>query len=166
MSRSSRRTPACCGRISIARRNDRAIPGYLVSPAAGSDTAVVLVAGAGPSSRTDLLSQAEALAARTRTGARRVGVLGFSEGGWVAARAAAAPSVLDFLVLASTPVVTPLEQAAWLIDRPLAPLPDPVRRVPASLLAAGRAFLPYLEEDARPHLAASTIPILGLWGAG
>lgn len=184
-----------------SRRNGRMLPGHLVSPAAGSETAVVLVAGAGPSSRTELLRQAEALAARgvhavtydkasdgyswrrrdfaalaadlvavvaearTRTGARRVGVLGFSEGGWVAARAAAARSGPDFLVLASAPVVTPLEQAAWIIDRPLAPLPDAVRRVPASLLAAGRTFLPYLEEDSRPHLAASTLPVLGLWGA-
>lgn len=184
-----------------AGRGGRVIPGHLVSPAAGSDVAVVLVAGAGRSSRSQLLGQAEALAARgvhavtydkaadgyswrrrdfaalaadlvavaaearARTGARRVGVLGFSEGGWVAARATASPSVLDFLVLASAPVVSPLEQAAWLVDRPLADLPGPVRRVPASLLAAGRGFLPYLDEDTRPHLAAGTVPVLGLWGA-
>lgn len=185
----------------VARRDGRTIGARLISPAAASETAIVLVAGAGASSRTQLLGQAEALAARgvhavtydkasagyswrrrdfaelaadlvavvakarARTDARRVGVLGFSEGGWVAARAAADPSVLDFLILASAPVVTPLEQAAWIIDRPLVRLPDPVRRVPASLLAAGRAYLPYLEEDSRPQLAASTVPVLGLWGA-
>lgn len=133
---------------------ERLIPGHLVSPQHGSDTAVVLVAGAGPSSRTQRLGDAEAQArrglhavtydkardgysrrqrdfaalaedlkavvaqTRVRTGARRVGVVATSAGGWVAARA-----------------------------------------------AAGRGLLPYLEEDARPGLAASTLPILALWCA-
>jgi pimeloyl-ACP methyl ester carboxylesterase len=179
----------------------RPILGHLVSPSGGSDTAVVLVAGAGASPRTQLLGEAEALArrglhavtydkardgyswrqrdfaalaadleavlaeTRARTGAKRVGVVAISEGGWVAARAAAAPSSSDFLVLVSAPVVSPLEQAAWMVDRRIAGLPSPIRRIPASILAAGRGLLPYLDEDARPHLARSTVPILALWGA-
>ena len=180
----------------------RPILGHLVSPQGGSDTAVVLVAGAGASPRTQLLGEAQALArrglhavtydkavagyswrrrdfaalavdleavlaeTRARTGAKRVGVLAVSEGGWVAARAAAVPASSDFLVLVSAPVVSPLEQAAWLADRRLAGLPDALRRVPASVLATGRRFLPYVDEDTRPHLARSTGPILAVWGAG
>jgi pimeloyl-ACP methyl ester carboxylesterase len=99
------------------------------------------------------------------TGAARVGVLGFSEGSWVVARIAAAPEAPDFLVLASAPIVTPLEQSAWIVDRRLSGFPDPVRRVPASLLATGRSVLDYLDEDPRPHLAAGRQPVLAVWGA-
>ena len=69
---------------------------------------------------------------RQVTGAARVGVLGFSEGSWIAARTAAAPEAPDFLILASAPIVTPLEQSAWIVDRQMGALPEPVRRVPAA----------------------------------
>ncbi len=184
-----------------ATRLGHTIAGHLVSPGAGADVAVVLVAGAGRSTRDDMLAEAVALAARglhavsydktragyswrhrdfaalaadlaavvavTRqvTGAARVGVLGFSEGSWIAARTAAAPEAPDFLILASAPIVTPLEQSAWIVDRQMGALPEPVRRVPASLLAAGRTVLDYLDEDPRPHLAAGDQPVLAVWGA-
>jgi uncharacterized protein len=185
----------------LATGADSGIAGHLVSPTGGADTAVVLVAGAGRSSRQQLLDPAKELAQRglhavtydkatkgyswrtrnfsalaadlqavieqTRrvTAARRVGVIAFSEGSWVATRALAQPGRPDFLVLASAPIVSPLEQAIWSVDTRLAGMPTAVRRVAAYGLAGGRAFLDYLDEDPPPHLRACRLPVLGIWGA-
>ena len=97
---------------------------------------------------------------------RRIGILGFSEGGWVAPLAVqAAPQRFAFLVLASAPIVTPLEQSVWIVDEKLAGAPQAMRRMAATALASGRTLINYLGFDVRSTLATLDLPVYAIWGA-
>lgn len=106
---------------------------------------------------------AEQVIAETRkaTGAERVAVVAWSEGGWVAARLA---READLIVTLGAPVVTPNEQVAWLADARLSGTPNALRRIPAAVLS--RPYGPaWTRDDIRPLLAQAEIPILGVWGS-
>ena len=193
------------------------LPARVVRPrgAQGTLPGVVLVAGAGTTTRDDLGDEAEALARgglvvltydKRREGysvvrrdygrlavdalaaldelarqpavdPQRLGLLGFSEGGWVVPLAAERspyrvglagkpePAQVAFMIVVSAPVVSPVDQAAWTVDRQLASAPAPVRRGVAALLAMGRPVLGYLGTDVRPALAAAPQPQYAVWGA-
>lgn len=112
----------------------------------------------------DALSAAAAL--RSATGIERVGAWGISEGAWVVTDAAARPgSPLAFAVLAAAPVVSPGEQAAWLVDSRLRSAPRPVRLAAATVVAQGRHLLDYLDFDSGPRLAVIDVPVMAIWGA-
>lgn len=96
----------------------------------------------------------------------RVGLLGVSEGTWVTALAAARdPRGVAFTVLVLAPVVTPLEQAAYVVDRRLAGLPAVVRSAAATGLVLGRPVARWLGTDVVPQLAAAPQPSYAVWGA-
>jgi pimeloyl-ACP methyl ester carboxylesterase len=96
----------------------------------------------------------------------RIGILGFSEGGWVAPTAVnAAPQRFAFLVLASAPVVTPLEQASWIVDQQFTGTPEALRKAAATALASGRTLINYLDFDVSSTLAALDLPVYSIWGA-
>ena len=79
----------------------------------------------GDSTRGRLTLQAEdALAVMDAIGAQRVGLWGFSQGGWIAPLAATASDEVAFLVLIASTGVTPSEQmmyertlVQWLVDQ-------------------------------------------------
>lgn len=100
-------------------------------------------------------------ATRTATGARQVAAVGWSEGGWVAARLA---DDADLMVTLGAPMVTPTEQLTWQADSLLAQAPEALRRIPATVLSrpGGPAWT---RDDIRPLLAHAEIPILGVWGS-
>lgn len=102
-----------------------------------------------------------ATATREATGAGRIGVVGWSEGGWVAARVL---DQVDMVVTMGAPVVTPTEQLAWQADSALAGAPEALRRVPAALLSRP-AGPRWTRDDVRPLLSGSAVPHLGVWGA-
>lgn len=164
------------------------------SDAGSRDVAVLLIPGAGSATRETLLPQARALAAcgiaavtydkaggailrdfdawaatvaevvaatRRATGARHVGVVAWSEGGWVAARLL---HDVDLAVTIGAPVVTPAEQVAWHVDAALADAPPALRRIPAAVLAQPTG-LGWTQDDIRPLLATSPVPVLGVWGS-
>jgi len=96
----------------------------------------------------------------------RIGILGFSEGGWVAPTAVkAAPQRFAFLVLASASIVTPLEQASWIVDQKLAGVPLPIRKTAGMALGSGRTLINYLDFDVQSTLATLELPVYGIWGA-
>jgi pimeloyl-ACP methyl ester carboxylesterase len=98
------------------------------------------------------------------TGIDRIGLLGVSEGGWVVTAATAAPGApIDFAVLVSAPVVSPLEQISWTVDRRISDAPPSLRRIPASVLAAGRTIIDYL--DFTPRLKNIQVPVHAIWEA-
>ncbi len=113
----------------------------------------------------DALGAADAL--RRATGVARVGALGISEGGWVVSAAAARNSdtSLNFVILASAPVVSPLEQSSWVVDSALHDAPELIRRTGATVLAQGRHIIDYLDFDPRPLLKRIHVPVLAIWGA-
>lgn len=109
---------------------------------------------------------AAAAVLRASSGVQRVGVLGMSEGGWVASAVAGRASApVDFVLLLSTPVVTPLEQSSWIVDSQLQHTPVPFRRLVATVLAQGRAVVDYLDFDSRPYWNRTDVPVLAIWGA-
>lgn len=112
----------------------------------------------------DLLAAAEGL--RAATDIDRVGAWGTSEGGWVVADAAARPGgALAFAVLAAAPVVSPGEQAAWIVDRAIQGAPGAIRLAAATVVAQGGFLLDYLDFDTRSRLATTTVPVMAIWGA-
>ena len=114
----------------------------------------------------DALAALDAVARQPGVDPERVGLLGFSEGGWVVPLAAQrAPGRVAFTVLLSAPVVSPLDQAAWTLDRRLAAAPLRVRAALGTGLAMGRPLLGHLGTDVRPALAAAPQPTCAAWGA-
>ncbi|SER03333.1 alpha/beta fold hydrolase [Microlunatus flavus] len=79
--------------------------------------------------------------------------------------AAREPGRVAFTVLVSAPVVTPLEQASWVVDRRLSALPGAVRGGAAAALGLGGPVAPWLSTDVAPALAAGGQPSYALWGA-
>ena len=114
----------------------------------------------------DAIRAAQVLADAPGVDPRRIGILGFSEGGWVAPLAVqAAPQRFAFLVLASAPIVTPLEQSLWIVDEKLAGAPQAMRRTAAAALASGRTLINYVGFDVRSTLATLDLPVYAIWGA-
>lgn len=191
--------------VTVPRTDGTTARGWLVLPdGVGPRRAVVLVAGAGSSSRDDLIGLADEFARHgvaaltvdkradastlfTRDfdrladdavdagrflrdcpaiGSSPVDVVGFSEGGWVAPRAAVVePGLFAAVILVSPSIVSPLAQAAWVVDGAIAGATDIMRRVAAAAVAGGRGFSDYLDADSDDALTNLDIPVYAVWGA-
>lgn len=94
------------------------------------------------------------------------GLMGFSEGGWVAPLAAASrQDVIDFLVLESAAIVTPGEQIRFHRAAETRSLPL-YRRIFARLYTEFAVLAcNYSRFDSRPHLQTITRPIYAVWGS-
>jgi uncharacterized protein len=94
------------------------------------------------------LQVADALAVQGAVDAKRVGLWGYSQGGWIAPLAAVASDEVAFLVLVASTGVTPSEQMMYAVERQLrlAGLgPDVVARA----LDLRRRFTDWVHGDAR-----------------
>lgn len=179
--------------------------GWLFRPVgAGTGPALVLVGGAGPHRRDDLVGEAEtlaragvttvvidkrvdgygllhrdfdALAADAAASARwlarqvgvdphRVGLIGWSEGGWIVPLAAARePDAIAYVVLVSAPIVSPLEQVGHVTEDHARRAPRWLHRVIVTTLAGGPMLSSYVAVDVRPELARLSQPVYAVWGA-
>lgn len=114
----------------------------------------------------DAIGGAAVLASQDGVDPDRIGIMGWSEGGWVAPIAVQrAPDRFAFLCVVSASIVSPLEQTTWAADRPVAGAPDWVRRVPATALSTGTRVADYLDTDIRPLLQEIQVPVNAVWGA-
>lgn len=114
----------------------------------------------------DALRAAEVLRDTSGIDPARVGLMGWSEGGWVVAEAARrAPGRVAFAAFASAPVVSPASQLTWMATRAVPATPGWLEKTTATMLGAGRGLLPWTAYDSRPGLAALTVPVLAIWGA-
>lgn len=95
----------------------------------------------------------------------RVGLIGWSEGGWVAPLAAAGNPGIAAVGLVSAPVVTPLENLAFTVDQAVAPAPLPLRATATTLVAGGRSLLDYVELDLREEIDTLDVPVHAVFGA-
>lgn len=113
----------------------------------------------------DAADAASWLAMQDGVDAARVGLLGFSEGGWVAPLAAHRHDGIAFVALVSSPVVTPLEQSAYAVDQAIATWPAWLRAVPATLVAGGGWVCDYVEFDLRDAVGSIDVPVFAVLGA-
>ncbi|MFC7583587.1 alpha/beta hydrolase family protein [Nonomuraea antimicrobica] len=94
----------------------------------------------------------------------RVGVWGVSEGGWVVPIAAAKSSGVGFIVLVSSPNVSPLRQVAWALNEQLLRLHAPIGARDLLTRAMGGVGFTFLRYDAQPALSQVKQPVLAFYG--
>jgi dienelactone hydrolase len=112
----------------------------------------------------DVLRMVSYLATRPDVDPARIGVWGVSEGGWVVPIAAARSSAIGFVVLVSSPNVSPLRQVAWALNEQLLRLRAPIGVRDLLTRAMGAVGFDFLRHDAMPALRRIRQPVLALYG--
>lgn len=117
----------------------------------------------------DALAGVELLRNRSDVDPERVGLLGESEGSWVAPIAAADNPDVAFMVLVSAPIVPPAQQATYATVMALDDLqaPDPVKHAVAKGIGLAMTvpnLLEYATFDVQPYLERTDQPILMAFG--
>ncbi|MFF2554641.1 alpha/beta hydrolase family protein [Nocardia sp. NPDC058058] len=117
----------------------------------------------------DALAAARALRHTAGVRADKVGLWGFSEGGWVAPLAASHSADIAFLITLGASGFSPLRTQTWSLAMNLrhrgarGSLPETIAGPTARLLGDTGAF-PAADFDPLPALTALRIPVLALWG--
>ena len=99
----------------------------------------------------------------------RVGVYAESEGGWIAPVIAATDHQLAFVILASSPVVPPRQQAAFATDQYLRNTGVPhgvFRAIPRAVGMTLPGGFEYVDFDVEPYQRRMTQPVLVVYGTG
>ena len=113
----------------------------------------------------DALRMVEYLRSRPDVDPLRVGIWGVSEGGWVVPIAAAKSPSVGFMVLVSSPNVSPLRQVAWALNEQLLRLRAPIGVRDLLIRAMGGVGFDFLRYDAQPALSRVKQPVLAFYGA-
>lgn len=119
----------------------------------------------------DYARSVDVLRARPEVDPARVGVYAESEGGWIAPVMAAQDPDLAFVVLVSSPVVPPRQQAAFAVDAYLRNTGVPQGVFRAIPRAVGLTSFPggnfdYIDFDVTPYQQRMTQPVLVVYGTG
>ncbi|MEU6726229.1 prolyl oligopeptidase family serine peptidase [Nonomuraea wenchangensis] len=112
----------------------------------------------------DALRMVEYLRTLPEVDPARVGVWGVSEGGWVVPIAAAKSAAVGFVVLVSSPNVSPLRQVAWALNEQLLRLRAPIGARDLLTRAMGGVGFTFLRYDAMPALSGIKVPVLAFYG--
>ncbi|MEU9045278.1 MULTISPECIES: prolyl oligopeptidase family serine peptidase [unclassified Kitasatospora] len=117
----------------------------------------------------DALAGVRTLAERTDVDPHRIGLWGFSEGGWVAPLAASRSEQVSYVVVVGASGPTPARQQAWHLDNKLrhegasGSLLETVSVTGTRLLSDAGLF-PEADYDPVPVLEHLHQPVLALWG--
>ncbi|MFI7698660.1 alpha/beta hydrolase family protein [Nonomuraea sp. NPDC049480] len=112
----------------------------------------------------DALRMVEHLRTLPEVDPARVGIWGVSEGGWVVPIAAAKSTAVGFVVLVSSPNVSPLRQVAWALNEQLLRLHAPIGARDLLTRAMGGVGFNFLRYDAMPALSQVKQPVLSFYG--
>ena len=112
----------------------------------------------------DALRMVAELRRRSDVDLERTGLWGVSEGGWVVPIAAARSRDVKFVVLVSSPNVTPMRQVAWALNEQLERLHAPSGVRELLTRAMGGVGFDFLRYDGTPMLERITQPVLALYG--
>ncbi|MFI7131915.1 alpha/beta hydrolase family protein [Nonomuraea sp. NPDC050153] len=112
----------------------------------------------------DALRMVELLRTRPEVDPARIGLWGVSEGGWVLPIAAAKSTAVGFVILVSSPNVSPLRQVAWALNEQLLRLRAPIGARDLLTRAMGGVGFNFLRYDAQPALNGIKQPVLAFYG--
>ncbi|TLP63860.1 alpha/beta hydrolase family protein [Microbispora triticiradicis] len=112
----------------------------------------------------DALRMLRVLRQRPDVDPARAGLWGVSEGGWVVPIAAARDPRAAFVVLVSSPNVSPLRQVAWALNEQLLRLHAPTGVRDLLTRVMGGVGFDFLRYDGAPALRGITQPVLALYG--
>ncbi|KAB8192390.1 alpha/beta fold hydrolase [Nonomuraea phyllanthi] len=112
----------------------------------------------------DALRMVEYLRTRPEVDPDRVGLWGVSEGGWVVPIAAGKSPDVGFVILVSSPNVSPLRQVAWALNEQLLRLRAPIGARDLLTRAMGGVGFDFLRYDALPALSRIKQPVLAFYG--
>ncbi|QFY11257.1 alpha/beta fold hydrolase [Nonomuraea phyllanthi] len=112
----------------------------------------------------DALRMVEYLRTRPEVDPDRVGLWGVSEGGWVVPIAAGKSPDVGFVILVSSPNVSPLRQVAWALNEQLLRLRAPIGARDLLTRAMGGVGFDFLRYDALPALSRIRQPVLAFYG--
>ncbi|MFI6732764.1 alpha/beta hydrolase family protein [Nonomuraea sp. NPDC050451] len=112
----------------------------------------------------DALRMVELLRTRPEVDPARIGLWGVSEGGWVVPIAAAKSTAVGFVILVSSPNVSPLRQVAWALNEQLLRLRAPIGARDLLTRAMGGVGFNFLRYDALPALSGIKQPVLAFYG--
>ncbi|GGU95984.1 hypothetical protein GCM10010211_73900 [Streptomyces albospinus] len=99
----------------------------------------------------------------------RIGLWGFSEGGWVAPLAASRSTQVSYVVLVGASGVSPARQSAWYLENKLrhegvAGSPLRTISVTGTRFLTDTGLLPEADDDPMPALRRLRQPVLAMWG--
>ncbi len=112
----------------------------------------------------DALRMLRVLRGRPDVDPARAGLWGVSEGGWVVPIAAERDPQAAFVVLVSSPNVSPLRQVAWALNEQLLRLHAPTGVRDLLTRAMGGVGFDFLRYDGVPALRGISQPVLALYG--
>ncbi|MEV7803570.1 prolyl oligopeptidase family serine peptidase [Microbispora sp. NPDC088329] len=112
----------------------------------------------------DALRMLRVLRGRPDVDPARAGLWGVSEGGWVVPIAASRDPKAAFVVLVSSPNVSPLRQVAWALNEQLLRLHAPTGVRDLLTRAMGGVGFDFLRYDGVPALRGISQPVLALYG--
>ncbi|TQM74793.1 hypothetical protein FHX40_1477 [Thermopolyspora flexuosa] len=112
----------------------------------------------------DALRMIEQLRRRPDVDLSRTGIWGVSEGGWVVPIAASRSTDVRFVVLVSSPNVSPMRQVAWALNEQLLRLHAPYGVRDLLTRAMGGVGFDFLRYDGTPAIRGISQPVLALYG--
>ncbi|WP_084960461.1 alpha/beta hydrolase family protein [Thermoactinospora rubra] len=112
----------------------------------------------------DALRMVKYLRSRPDVNPDLTGIWGVSEGGWVVPIAASRSRDVGFVVLVSSPNVSPLRQVAWALNEQLLRLRAPIGVRDLLTRAMGGVGFEFLRHDPMPAMRGITQPVLALYG--
>lgn len=112
----------------------------------------------------DALRMLRLLRERPDVDPARAGLWGVSEGGWVVPIAASRDPQAAFVVLVSSPNVSPMRQVAWALNEQLVRLHAPSGVRDLLTRAMGGVGFDFLRYDGVPALRGISQPVLALYG--
>lgn len=112
----------------------------------------------------DALRMIERLRRRPDVDPSRTGLWGVSEGGWVVPIAASRSRDVGFVVLVSSPNVSPMRQVAWALNEQLLRLHAPYGVRDLLTRAMGGVGFNFLRYDGGPAIRGMSQPVLALYG--
>ncbi|SHF38302.1 hypothetical protein SAMN05444392_1199 [Seinonella peptonophila] len=119
----------------------------------------------------DVIAAMKTISTRPDVDTKKIGLWGFSEGGWVAPLAASKSKQVAFMITIGAPLVKPLQQQTWSLENRLHHIGVTSDAMIQSLARNGAKFVysaglfPEAAYDPVPVMKQIKQPVLAIWGS-